>query len=141
MPTVDEPIVLSTREMFMIPFISLTKKRKKTKKKNICYHCFIQFCCLIFTCCLSVSNCDDARNVQFCCLPLCISVLSLNMRKSKASQHDVSEIPYCIALRCLLPVTCCFSIGSIISHTIFFDLHFKSISFLEPLITKQQYAG
>ena len=80
------------------------KKDNKKKKKNISYHCFIQFCCLIFTCCLSVSNCDDARNVQFCCLPLCISVLSLNMRKSKASQHDVSEIPYCIALRCLLPV-------------------------------------
>lgn len=107
MLTVDEAIVpVLTREMSRIPFISLTKKRKKTtkKKKNISYHCFIQFCCLIFTCCLSVSNCDDARNVQFCCLPLCISVLSLNMRKSKASQHDVSEIPYCIALRCLLPV-------------------------------------
>lgn len=54
----------------------------------------IVFCSAISLCVLS----------YLCYVLLFGHSLSLNMRKSKASQHDVSEIPYCIALRCLLPV-------------------------------------
>lgn len=67
-------------------------------------------------------NCDDAHNVLFCCFPLraflCVSFLSFLVIEYAKKQSQPTwcfrdSLLHCIAL----PVTCCFSIGSIISHS------------------------
>lgn len=67
MPTIDEAVVLSIREMSIIPFISLVKNEKNEKKYLVTIRLSSSATWLLHVACF---NCDDAHNVLFCCFPL-----------------------------------------------------------------------
>ena len=146
MPTVDEAIILSVRERSIIPFISLRKLRK-TRKKHIVTIVLsssatwlLHAVCLFPIAMMPIMFCFAASHCVFLlCVPFwSFLVIGYAKKQSQPTWCFRDSLLHCIAL----PVTCCFSIGSIISHSFSaFQINLPFFKATIPLTARQQFPG